>query len=129
LPRRKIIPYDPKVKTLARELRNNSTLSEVLLWQQIKNRKIKGYPFLRQRPIDSYIVDFFSPELMLAIEIDGETHNFKAKYDGVRQKRLESLGVKVLRILDIDVKRNMEGVLSLIRKCIEEREREREFAS
>jgi len=66
---------------------------------------------LRQKPIDNYIVDFFCYELMLVIEIDGETHNYKVEKDQIRQNRLESLGINLLRFLDIDVKRNMNGVL------------------
>lgn len=78
---RKIIPYNPKLKLLARGLRNNSTLAEVLLWNQIKSKKLHGYQFLRQKPLDKYIVDFFCYELMLAIEIDGESHINKIEED------------------------------------------------
>ena len=109
--RRKIIPYNANLKELSRQLRNNSTLAEVLLWNQIKKNQIRGYRFLRQKPIDNYIVDFFCYELMLAIEIDGETHNYKVEKDQIRQNRIESLGIHLLRFLDIDVKRNMDGVL------------------
>ena len=66
---------------------------------------------MRQKPIDNYVVDFFCYELMLAIEIDGETHNYKVEKDQIRQNRLESLEINLLRFLDIDVKRNMNGVL------------------
>lgn len=118
--RRKIIPYNPKLKTLARNLRKNGVLSEVLLWQQLKNRQLNGYRFLRQRPIDNYIVDFFCPELMLAIEIDGATHDDKAEADKIRQTRLESFGITVLRFLDGDVKRNIEGVITSILKWTDE---------
>ena len=83
--RRNIIPYNPRLKELSRQLRNNSTLAEVLLWNQIKNKKIGGYKFLRQKPIDRYIVDFFCYELMLAIEVDGETHNYSVDEDEIRQ--------------------------------------------
>jgi very-short-patch-repair endonuclease len=116
----KIIPYNPKLKELARRLRKNSTFSEVLLWEQIKNRKLMGCRFLRQKPIDNYIVDFFCPELMLAIEVDGITHDKKAAFDNDRQDRLESLGVKFLRFLDIDIKTNLQGVLSIIQRWVEE---------
>lgn len=68
------IYYNPKLKKLARELRNNSTLSEVLLWNQLKTRKMGGYQFMRQKPISEYIVDFFCNRLKLVIEIDGESH-------------------------------------------------------
>lgn len=53
------IYYNPKLKTLARELRKKRILSEVLLWNQLKNKKIKGYQFMRQKPIANFIVDFF----------------------------------------------------------------------
>ncbi len=100
MPRRKIIPYDPALKHLARRLRNNSTLSEVLLWKQLKGKKMGGYAFYRQRPIDRYIVDFFCPELMLAIEVDGSSHDQRGEADLERQERLESLGVRFLRFDD-----------------------------
>ncbi len=111
MPRRKIIPYNPKLTALSKQLRNNSTLAEVLLWNQIKKKHMRRYQFLRQKPIDNYIVDFFCYELMLAIEIDGETHNYQVEKDRIRQNRLELIGINLLRFMDIDVKRNMDGVL------------------
>lgn len=120
MPHKVVLHYNPNLKYLARKLRNNSTLSEVLLWQHIKNRQIRGYKFLRQKPIDNYIVDFFCPELMLAVEVDGISHDFKTHSDVVRQKRLESLGIKIIRFLDIDIKTNLDGVLKMLRQCIEE---------
>ncbi len=65
------IRYNPKLKALARELRKNSTLSEVLLWNHLKGGQMKGYQFMRQKPIDDYIVDFYCSKLTLIIEIDG----------------------------------------------------------
>ncbi|CAN5440822.1 hypothetical protein BH23BAC3_BH23BAC3_17010 [soil metagenome] len=70
----KILPYDPKLKMLARELRNNMTLCEVLLWQEIRDRKL-GVQFHRQVTILRYIVDFYCHELQLAIEVDGQSHD------------------------------------------------------
>lgn len=120
---RKIIPYDSKLKLLARGLRNNSTLAEVLLWNQIKSKKLHDYQFLRQKPLDKYIVDFFCYELMLAIEIDGESHINKIEEDQIRQQRLESLGIHFLRFSDHDVKNNMDGVLKRIESWIEDFEK------
>ena len=117
--RRKIIPYNPKLKQIARNLRNNSTLSEVLLWQQLKGRQMRRFDFHRQKPIDNYIVDFFCPELMLAIEIDGDSHDIKLEEDARRQRILESLGVRFLRFQDRDVKQNMAGVLKVIEDWID----------
>ena len=62
------------LKEKARELRNNSTTSEIKLWMYLKNKQMLGYDFHRQKPLDEYIVDFFCNELMLAIEIDGLSH-------------------------------------------------------
>jgi len=70
--------------------------------------------------LDNYIVDFFCYELMLAIEIDGDSHVDKVEYDQERQRRLESLGVRFLRFYDSDVKGNMDGVLKRIYSWIEE---------
>ena len=117
---KRIIPYNPRLKEIASHLRKNSTLSEVLLWKYIKSKKMLGYDFDRQKPIDNYIVDFFCNELMLAIEIDGCTHNEKSKEDRRRQAKLESLGVWFLRFYDFDVKKNIPGVLSVIHGLIRE---------
>jgi very-short-patch-repair endonuclease len=68
---RKIIPYNPKLVSLAKQLRNNMTISEVLLWDELKSKQLLGYEFDRQRPIDNYIVDFYCKDLQLVIEIDG----------------------------------------------------------
>jgi very-short-patch-repair endonuclease len=79
----KVIPYNPKLKELARELRKNSTFSEVLLWNEIK-KKSMGYEFHRQVPIDEFIVVFYCHELLLAIEVDGSTHDYNFDYDNSR---------------------------------------------
>ncbi|MCI0423890.1 MAG: DUF559 domain-containing protein [Acidobacteria bacterium] len=115
---RKIIPYNPKLKMLARDLRNRSTLSEVLLWNEIKNKKMLGYDFHRQKPVDEFIVDFFCSDLMLAIEIDGDSHWQKGGKDVDRQHRLESLGVHLIRFADRMIKRNMPDVLGSIESWI-----------
>ena len=86
-------------------------MSEVLLWNQLKNRQMKGYQFMRQKPIGEYIVDFFCNKLGLVIEIDGESHDGKFRYDSERQKFLESIGLTVLRFNDADVKKDMSNVL------------------
>ncbi len=114
----KIIPYNPKLKEFARELRKNSTLSEVLLWLKIKG-KTMGVEFHRQVPIDNFIVDFYCHELMLAIEVDGSSHDEKQDYDQNRQLILENLGVRFIRFSDIDVKQKMGWVLEELMICVE----------
>ena len=79
-----------------------------------------GFDFHRQKPIDNFIVDFFCYDLMLAIEIDGSSHDHKIGYDKARQKKLESLGIRFLRFDDLDVKQKIESVLEEIKKWIED---------
>jgi very-short-patch-repair endonuclease len=117
--RNKIIPYNPKLKDLARQLRKNSTLSEVLLWQQIKNKGL-GVQFHRQVPMLNYIVDFYCHEIMLAIEIDGDSHLHKYEYDKKREGELEQRGVRFIRFNDIDVKKNMFSVTLSIEQTVSE---------
>ena len=120
--KRKIIPYNPKLVPLAKKLRKDMTLSEVLLWQELKGKQMLGFDFDRQRPIDEYIVDFYCKDLQLAIEIDGESHTHEevAENDKIRQKRLEGLGVRFLRFDDLEVKREMGYVLNEIYHWIKE---------
>jgi very-short-patch-repair endonuclease len=113
------VRYSPKLKALARQLRNNSTLAEVLLWNELKRGHMKGYDFHRQKPIDNYIVDFFCPKLMLAVEIDGDSHLGRVAEDSIRQQSLEQLGIRFLRFDDFEVKANMRGVLKTITEWIE----------
>ena len=79
------------------------------MWQKIKNKAL-GVQFHRQVPIKEYIVDFYCHELMLAIEIDGDSHLYKYDYDQKRQGELEHLGITFLRFSDFDVKQNMFSV-------------------
>ena len=116
----KIIPYNSDLKELAKDLRKNMTLSEVLLWNKLKKKNMMGFDFDRQRPIDNFIVDFYCPDLMLAIEIDGSSHNDKIEYDEQRQKRLESFNVSILRFTDLEVKKNLAGVVDTIAYWIDD---------
>ena len=118
------IPYNPKLKFLARALRNSSTLGEVLLWVHLKGKQMRGYDFHRQKPILDFIVDFYCSELKPIIEIDGESHVGKFEYDNVRESRLRSLGFHILRFREIDVRTDLNGVLETIDRWIEQWERE-----
>ena len=94
------------------------TLAEVLLWKRLKNRQVLGCDFDRQRPIGNYIVDFYCKELMLAIEVDGRSHDFKELQDQRRQKEIEAYGIRVLRFWDVEVKTDMTSVIRGIEACI-----------
>jgi very-short-patch-repair endonuclease len=121
----KIIPYDPNLKELAKKLRKNSTLSEVVLWNALKARKMRGYSFNRQKPIDRYIVDFYCKELNLVIEIDGISHDFKIESDMKRHKKLESYGLTILRFNDRAVKNDLQNILLAVDGWIEDFEKSR----
>ena len=123
--KRKIIPYNPSLKEKARRLRNNSTFTEIMLWNELRKKQAKGYDFHRQKPIDNYIVDFFCSELMLAIEVDGESHYGNEKRDEVRQKRLEELGISVLRFDDLEVRHSLDKVVKNIEEWIDEFEKQK----
>jgi very-short-patch-repair endonuclease len=99
-------------------LRKQSTLSEILLWNELKGKQILGCDFHRQKPIGNYIVDFFCPRLMPAIEIDGASHLKRTEEGTQRQRQLESLGIRFLRFQDIEVKRDLEAVISTIQDWI-----------
>jgi very-short-patch-repair endonuclease len=118
--KRKILPCNPILKEYAKKLRKQGVLSEVILWHSLKSGQRFGYDFHRQKPILDYIVDFFSPDLMLAIEIDGVSHGYKNNQDEERDKRLGQLGIKVLRFTDSSVKNNLGGVLDEIDIWIKE---------
>jgi len=118
------IYYDPNLKQLSRDLRNNSTLSEVLLWKQLKGRRMMGYQFMRQKPIEKYIVDFYCSKLKFVIEVDGNSHNEKAEEDSKRQKEIEKLGIIFLRLDDKLIKTRIHHIVRVIEDFIEELEKE-----
>ena len=103
--------YNKNLKEFARALRTKTvSKAEKYLWKVLLSRKQTGERFLRQRPIDNYIVDFFAPELRLIIEIDGSSHLNKGDYDFYRQKKLENLGYVFLRFSEGEVIQNINLV-------------------
>lgn len=108
------LPYNPNLKQKAKELRQAGNLSEVLLWNQVKNKQFKGYDFDRQKIIGNYIVDFYCTNCNVVIEIDGNTHIDKQEYDDNRDEFLQSLGLIVIRIPVRDVMQNMPAVMEML---------------
>ncbi len=119
---RKIIPYNPILKKRAQDLRNNSTKSEIRLWMFLKGTQMCGYGFHRQKPLDNFIVDFFCNELMLAIELDGYTHTLDEtiEKDKIKEDRLKTLGITVIRFDDHEVMFDINNVLRTIGVWIKE---------
>ncbi|MFQ6729669.1 MAG: endonuclease domain-containing protein, partial [Alphaproteobacteria bacterium] len=112
------LPANKELRKNARELRKNSTLSEVLLWNLLKNKRANGLDFDRQRIIGNYIVDFYCPKLNLVIEIDGCSHDNKYTYDKKRDNYLKSLGLHIVHFDDHDVKFNIDKVILTIEEII-----------
>jgi very-short-patch-repair endonuclease len=105
-----------KLYQFGKELRQQSTEAEKLLWTELRNKKINGLKFRRQHPIDKFIVDFYCHEKKLAIELDGGVHDKKVnkEYDEARTAMLAGLNVIVLRFKNEDVINNMKDVLEKI---------------
>ncbi|MDB9316501.1 endonuclease domain-containing protein [Nodularia spumigena] len=99
-----------------RLLRQNITKAEKLIWDNIRDRQLENCKFRRQYSVDRFVIDFYSAELKLAIEIDGDSHfqNGAAEYDQARQEFMESVGIKFIRFTNNDVYGNLSGVLESI---------------
>jgi very-short-patch-repair endonuclease len=98
---------------VARELRKNMTVPEKILWNELRNRKLEGYKFLRQHPViydpsevpvKFYVLDFYCDSKKTAIELEGGIHKSQVNYDGKRLSDLKNLGIKVLRIANNELK-------------------------
>ena len=112
--------YNPKLKEHSRTLRTNMTDAEQVLWHRIRCKQIQGVQFYRQRPLLSFIVDFYCPAVKLVIEIDGSQH-FEAAYqekDQDRDAALSGLGLRVLRFDNRQVLLETDAVLAVIDEVV-----------
>ncbi len=103
-----------------RLLRQNQTYLEEILWTHLRNRKCLGIKFRRQYSIDQYVIDFYSPEIKLAIELDGNVHNEpdQKAYDVERQKYIERFGVSFCSITNEEYEGNPEMAFNKIGTAI-----------
>lgn len=110
---------------LRKNLRNNLTLPEVILWYYLKGCGLSGYKFRRQHGIGRYIVDFYCPRLKLVIELDGSQHytDEGLAYDKERDAFIATLGIKIIRIPNNELLNNKGGVLEYLEKTILRRSR------
>ncbi len=115
------------IKKHAKELRKNLTDSERLLWEQLRNRRLSGYKFLRQHPIiykadykglNYFIADFYCDEKKAVIELDGSVHLETKEYDQFRDIEMKEKGIRVLRIKNNELE-NIIQVLQKIRIFLE----------
>lgn len=109
---------EPTRNTLefAQELRKDQTEAEKKLWGLLRNRKANGAKFRRQHPLGPYIVDFYSHEAALVIEVDGGVHDNPEvqEYDRAREFELNELGVNIIRFSNRQVKNSSDGVIAVI---------------
>lgn len=108
-----------EVQPFRRKLRKQMTPAEVALWSMIRKKQLDGVRFLRQYSIGKYIVDFYTPEFKLAVELDGEYHfeESQIEYDKRRTSYLNKCGIRVLRFENFEVFQYPERTLNEIRRC------------
>ena len=113
--------YNKKIeKEKRRNLRREQTYTEKIFWMQLRNRQVLGYKFRRQYSIDQFVIDFYCPELKLAIELDGNVHEVsdQKEYDIERQKYLEEFGIQFIRIKNEEFLGNPNKAFGRIEKKI-----------
>jgi very-short-patch-repair endonuclease len=111
--------YNKNLKDFARELRTQSvSKAEKIIWKSILSKNQTGERFLRQRPINNFIVDFFCPKLLLIIEIDGVSHLNKGNYDRFREDKLKSLGYSIIRFSEGEVINQLDEVSNKINHIV-----------
>ncbi|MBU1628358.1 endonuclease domain-containing protein [bacterium] len=116
--------FNKKVeKPKRRYLRSKATPAEKLVWIYLRKKQVKGFRFLRQYSVDSYVIDFFCTELKLAIEIDGESHfvdKNAIEYDKKREKHIKQFGIVFLRFNNMEIYQNLDKVFEKIEEKVEE---------
>lgn len=116
--------YNKNHQLLACQLRNDSTPGEVWLWNKVlRARRFYGYQFNRQYPIGDYIANFICRQLRLFVEIDGYSHRFKARSDQVRDRKLAELEYRVMRVIEQEVREDLDNVVRLLEQYVPEERR------
>ena len=111
----------------ARNLRQNLTDAECLLWSRLRRRQVAGFKFRRQHMIGPYICDFVCPEAEVVIELDGSQHLDAAGYDSRRDDFLRSQGFRVLRFWNGHVLSETENVIETIFEALHRKEMDGRF--
>ena len=111
---------NPAKAARARELRRRMTPEEKALWQRLRANRLEGFHFRRQQVIDGFIVDFYCHAAGLVVETDGAVHEQRADYDAERDRVLSARGLRVLRVRNEEIRRDMAGVLERVVKMCRE---------
>jgi leucyl-tRNA synthetase len=122
----------PGITSLARDLRNNQTPCEIIIWNILRRRKLSFYKFLRQHPIfyrvnknwvEFFIADFYCAKLQMIIEVDGKIHEKQKEYDKERDSKLLEKGISVVRIKNKEVD-DINKITDTLNQIINERVRQ-----
>ncbi len=105
----------------ARELRQNMTKAERLLWHHLRGSQLDSLRWRRQQIIDGFIVDFYCHAAKVIVELDGPIHEQQAEYDAARDEMLATRNLLILRITNAAVISNINGVLADILETCQQR--------
>ena len=111
--------HNKTLQERARQLRQEMTPAETILWKRLRTDQLGGLHFRRQQVLDGYIVDFYCHTARLIIEVDGEIHVSQQEYDAERDAYLTALGLRVLRFSNERIIHNLFACLEEIRAIAE----------
>ena len=115
-----MLRYKSGLKPIGRRLRSEMTECERLLWPRLRRKQLNGVQFYRQKPIGSYIVDFYAPTARLVVEVDGPQHQgqIHAQNDAQRDESLKSQGLRVLRFTNLQVLQDLDSVVWVVAEAL-----------
>lgn len=119
--KKKFIEYNRAYIDYAKQNRKVSTKAEMIFWLIVKNRRLFGYKFKRQKVVWHFILDFYCSELLLWIEIDGWYHNTRFDYDVYRDSEMYKKGIRIVRYKNEDIEKNLSWVIRDLEIIISER--------
>lgn len=117
-PLRNSVSYSSQLTEMSKRNRKCQTPAEYKIWNKLLRRKHLGYTFLRQKPINRFILDFYCSKLNLAIEIDGGVHKRKKEYDRERDEFLKQIGISTIRFSNETVLNSFGEVKKVILEYI-----------
>ncbi|MDD4937694.1 MAG: DUF559 domain-containing protein [Candidatus Shapirobacteria bacterium] len=117
------LKYLDELREIARQHRNNPTQTEKIFWNEVLHYDKIKYRFLRQKPINRFILDFYCSKLLLAIEIDGNSHKNKKYLDAQRDLFLEKYHIKTVRYTNNQILNDLNNIKNNLNKIIKEREK------
>ncbi|PKB71354.1 MAG: hypothetical protein BZY87_05730 [SAR202 cluster bacterium Io17-Chloro-G6] len=115
-----MLRYKSNLKSISRQLRSEMTECERLLWSRLRRKQLDGVQFYRQKPIGSYIVDFYAPAARLVVEVDGPQHQdpIHTQNDAHRDESLKSQGLQVIRFTNLQVLDDLDAVVGVVAEAL-----------